>query len=76
MRPFDFTISRPNFVLPVGVDVKYRLRHLTHVISFQSIALGPSWSYTNMYLDKGIIPSFIDAKSSNALNHLLVSYGV
>ena len=75
-HPSDFKKGIPEFVVTIGADVKYKTKHLTHVLSVQSIALGPSFSFTNMYLDKRIVPSFGGHRRSESIDHAILSYGL
>ena len=47
-----------------------------HVLSIQSIALGPSFAFSNMFLDRGIVPSYSGHHSASSVDHTLLSYGI
>ena len=75
-EPSDFQKSWPEFAVTYGVDIKYKPKQLLHVLSIQSIALGPSFAFSNMFLDKGIVPSYSGHHSAGSIDHMLISYGI
>lgn len=73
-HPEDFKKSRPEFEGAIGVDVKYKSKKLTHVLGLQNPIIGPSFSFRNIYSDKGIIPTFLGYTHSSGPNQIFLSY--
>lgn len=75
-RPSDFRHSIPLAAVSMVGDIKYKIGKLTQVISIQNIEVGPSFSFRNIYLDKGIVPTISGHFAASSLGHALLSYGV
>lgn len=75
-HPSDFKKTVPEFEATIAADVKYKTKHLTHVVSIQSVALGPSFAFSNIYLDKGIVPTFRGHHSASSIDQPILSYGI
>lgn len=76
VHPMDFRASRPNIEGTWGFSVKYKRERLRHILSLQDIVLGSSFSFRNIYLDKGIIPTFQERMHSDGIDVLLFSYNI
>ena len=75
-KPQDFKFSRSGLSITIGADLKYKLPNYTHVLSIQSIALGTSWSFINMYFNAGIIPASSGHHMETSTDQTLISYGL
>lgn len=75
-QPSDFKRGVPEFVVTYGIDIKYHRKHLAHVLSLQSIALGPSFTFTNQYQDKGIVPTYTGHHTASSIDQAILTYGV
>ena len=76
MKPVDFTVSQLNSTLTIGADIKLITKRFTHVLSVQSIELGPSFTFRNMYFNQGFIPSSSGHHSASSIGQALISYGI
>ena len=72
----DFKKSSLEFEGAIGLDVKYKLKRWTHVLSLQNALLGPSFSTRNMYADKGITPTLPGHRHATITPHALLSYAL
>lgn len=75
-HPKDFKQSRPEFEATMGIDIKLRSNKLTHVVGLYNPIVGPSFSFKNMFADKGIIPTFLGHAHSSGPNQIFVSYSL
>lgn len=74
--PADFKASSMAMATTFGLSIKYVTNKLHYVLSIQSVSLGPSFIYSNIFLNKGIVPSFQSHHYSTYSNYALIGYGI
>jgi hypothetical protein len=75
-HPSDFFPSIPEFEASIGIDIRLKIKRFTHVVSVQITAIGPSFSFRNIFHDKGIIPSSSGHHTASFSGQALIAYGL
>lgn len=76
-KPADFKHNIPVGAVSVGADIRYtRQKHFSYLLSIESIEVGPSFSFHNVFLNQGIVPTISGHFAASSLGHALASYGI